>query len=794
MRVLTVLACVAAAGLSLPSAEAQTKKAGQDKGAAGTYEITTDAQKIQAKDFAPKRKDPVMRGAFSVGLVLVRFPDTRRFDLEDVRQRFGRAGAMTIAEYYKDYSQGITWPELLVVGAEAFPQCVFTAPEPLGYYCRHDFWSNPLGYPDDAAGRERAAKLKQAARAHAFKHYKRPSGLALKSDGSPHVVSYVYERSLEQRDDIKPLIRPRYPKGLTISYDRTREAWELYSPEIQWSDPLWPDSSVQIHNSGDGGTLGHELGHVLGAPDFYHATERHDGVAGTPCLPWAFGPTGPGYCRAIYQAFLPPTAYPMLTKDGPCTLHPRKSNPAGDKTLGAFIPSAHPNYLYCVEYVKDEQEPLGKADVSGLLVQVVNVTLPGPFMGSPDLCYAYRAGDPWLHGEGDVNSALFGDRNGRPAFDMKSDPPARLPNLLDSGLAFENIRESTAGTLTFTLRHTTPPLTAPAVRDSLLPKINLDEVTNVLANSAFAKATVTFRGEPLNTEYGFCWDTLQRPTCKPDKVFPLYHRDRYAGRILGLKPNTAYSFRAYVRSARGVSYSEQEIRIKTPPLKPLPAEVPPLLEDRFASNWAIDRFYGNQMNQSHLVGSCALVGLLKLMAYYRAPLDADVRSPEFDYTRIHTSPSLSRPDFRMAEFNQAMHAAKNLAWKAKLTDQTFPKEFDRHVRKVFGLRPQADAPCVEPLDEKSIPRLEPLIRAQLAESKPVVLVQESEQPLTPTNYALSLLLLDGFNASGEFHVVFPTGRDRGFAAKTGWHPLSALFEKTNQMKIIFGLDAPSMPR
>jgi M6 family metalloprotease-like protein len=792
MRVQAFRTVLAAAALGALGAQGQAKRPGAEKGGSGTYEILTEAQKLQAKDFAPKRKEPALRGAFSVGLVLVRFPDTKRFELEDVQMRLGRTGAMTVAQYYKDYSQGITWPELFVVGAESFPQCVYTAPEPLGYYCRHDFWSNPLGYPDDAAGRERAAKLKQAARAYAFKAYKRPAGAALKSDGTPHVVAYVYERSLVPRDELKALIRPRYPKGQMITYDRTREAWELYGPEIQWSDPLWPDSSVQIHNSGDGGTLCHELGHVLGAPDFYHATERHDGVGGTPCLPWAFGPTGPGYCRAIFQAFLPPGAYPMLTKDGAYALHPRRTNPAGDKVLGAFIPSAHPNYLFCVEYVKDEQEPLGKADASGLLVQVINVTLPGPFMGPPDLCYVYRPGDPWLHGEGDAGEALFGERSGRPRFDMQSDPPARLPNLLDSGIALEAIRENTDGTLSFTLKHTTPPMPAPVVRDSLLPKINLDEVTNALQNSVYAKATVTFRGEPLNTEYGFCWDTMQRPTCKPGKVFPLYHRDRYAGRILGLKPNTAYSFRAYIRSERGVSYSEQELRVKTPPPKPAPEEVPPLLEDGFSSNWAIDRFYGGQQNQSHFVGSCSLVSLLKLAAYYRAPLDADVRSPEFDYARIHTRPSLARPDFRMEEFNRAMHAAKGLAWKAKLTDQTFPKDFDRHVRKIFGLRPQASEPCVELLDEKSIPRLAPLIRAQLAESKPVAVVQESEQGLTPTNYALMLVLIDGCNKEGDFHIVFPSGRDRGFSAKTGWLPLTALFEKTNQVRVIFGLEPPSM--
>lgn len=767
---------------------AQSRRLGVDQNDPGSYEIVSEALRIQAKDFAPLRRNPVYKDAFSVGLVLVRFPDTRNFDLKDVLQRLNRFGSMTIDQYYKEYSQGITWPELLVVGADSFPDCVFVAPEPLGYYCRHDGWKNPLGYPNPEVGSERAAKLKQAASAHAFKLHKRSKDLPLKSDGKPHVVAYVYECGVVPRDEFKPLIRPRYPEGMMISYDRTREAWELYKPEIQWSDALWPNSSVQIHNNGDGGTLCHELGHVVGAPDFYHATEPHDGVPGNPCLSWAYGPTGPGYCRVIYQAFLPSNAYPMVTKDGTYTLDPRKTNPANDKTLGMFIPSAHPHYLFCLEYVKGESDPLGNSNVSGLLIQVINVTLPGPFMGSPDLCYVYRVGDHWLHGGGDLNNALFGDRNSRPVFNMQSDPPAILPNLLDSGIALEDIREHTEGTLTFTLRRTTPPVTGIAYQNSLLPKINLDEVTELLPNSALAKATVTFRGEPLNTEYGFCWDTMQRPTYKPGKVFPLYHRDRYAGRILGLRPATTYYFRAYIRNARGVNYSTEEVTVKTPPLKPLPDGVPPLLDDRFSSNWTIDRSHQSHMNGKHLVGACNMTGLLKLMTYYRTPMDSDVRRPEFDYTRIHTHPSLTRPDFRMVEFYRALGVAYQLMRKAKLNDKTFPKDFDRHMKKTFGLRPKPpERSSIEIFDEASIPNLEQRIKAQLAESQPVVVVQESIQPMTPTEHALMMVLIDGYNEQGQFHLVYPTGRDRDLGRKSGWHPLSVLLEKTGEVRIIFDM-------
>lgn len=774
--------------LTLLHTQAQTRSRTRQQQGSDTYRIETTTRNIQARNFAPLRKDPVFKGPFSVGIVLIRFPDTRTYDLEDITMRLSRFGHMTIENYFKEYSQGITWPELVIIGSDKFPDAVYEAPEPLGYYCRHDTWNNPIGYHNDGDGRARAAKLKQDARNHAFRLYKRGTTHATRPDGSPHVVAYAYEVKLRSKDELKPIIRHRYPKGMMISYDRTREAWELYGPEIRWADPLWPDSSVQIHNSGDGGTLCHELGHVLGAPDFYHATEPHDGVGGNPCLSWDFGPTGPGYCRVIYQAFLPPTAYPMLTQEGTYTLHPRNTNPAEDKSLGAFIPSAHPNYLFCLEYVKREDSPLGQSNESGLLIQVINVTLPGPFKGPPDLCYAYRPDDPWLQGHGITQQALFGEDTGRFNFNMESNPKSILPNLLDSGIAIEEITENTDNTITFKLRHTTPPITGTALRESLLPKINLDEITEILPNSALAKATVTYRGEPLKTEYGFCWETMARPTVKPGKHYPLYHRDRYSGRILGLRPNTTYFFRAYIRSDRGINYSDQELTIKTPPANTIPEALEPLLNDTFAGNWTIDRFHSGQRNGEHVVGSCAMTAMLKLITYYRSPLDPTIRTAPFDLSRIHTRPSLTRPDFRMTEFHKAVGMAKGLSEKAKLTEKTFPKDFNRHIARTFGLRPQrGNAPEFLTLTKENIAEMEPLIKAQLAQGKPLVVIQESLQPMTPTNYALMTILIDGYTPHNDFHIVYPAGRDRDTNLKSGWLPLETLLNKTNEVRLLFNL-------
>lgn len=745
---------------------AQSKKASEPE----PYAISQTVINRQAKDFAPARKAPVFKGEFSVGLIPIRFPDTASLDTAEALTRLSDFSGTSLENYYKDYSQGITWPRILFVSDAAY-----VAPRPLGYYCEHHPRRNPLGYANREEGLQRVEQLKKDANAAAFRKWKRPAGLPAKADGKPHVLGHVYQTTLQPPDAIRSLIHPLYPASAkTIINGEERF---IYAPAINWRDPLWPNSSVQINSAGDGGTLCHELGHVLGAPDFYHASEPCDGLPGTPTIPWAFGPTGPGYCRVIHQAFLPQTAYPMLVKDGVYTLHPRKTSPAEGNALGAFIPSIHPNYLFCAEYVHGEKAPLGNPGKSGLVLHVINVTLPDPFLGPPDLCYTYRPGDPLFLGFGDLSNAL-----------ITSDFTPTLPNLLEGGITISDITENADSTLTFTLKRNATALNATALRQSLLPKIRIDEVTEILSTSLYASATILFRGEPLNTEYGFCFDTMPNPTCKTNNTFPLYHRDRTAGRILGLRPATTYHIRAYIKNARGITYSDKTLTVKTLPATPIPSTIEPLLTDKIGS-WTTSAF--SPKSPTYETGYAAPLAFTKLAAYYRAPLDTETRTPAFNYTRIHTSPSESRPPFRMTEFKTALHTSATLAVKAGLNEQFFTKTFDKTFAKLFGLRGKAP---IEPLTEGSIARLAPLIRSQLAQSAPVIAIQESET-LSPINQALMPVIIDGYRGDDEFHLVYPDGHDRVFTTRgSGWYPLTALLDQTTQVRLVFGLTPPSKRR
>ena len=119
---------------------------------------STPAEKMTAQAYAPKRTTPVFTGEFVVDLVLIAFPDCKDVDAKEAVEMLSTIKGHTIDEYYKEYSQGITWPSL-----RAYSR-IYTAPNPLGYYCKHDPFSNRIGFPNQDEGGGRAAQLRAAAR------------------------------------------------------------------------------------------------------------------------------------------------------------------------------------------------------------------------------------------------------------------------------------------------------------------------------------------------------------------------------------------------------------------------------------------------------------------------------------------------------------------------------------------------------------------------------------------------------------------------------------------------------
>lgn len=763
-----ILACTAAlvafAVVAAPSRSAARTSGDGRRGWHSDHRKPPPASRITSSSFAPKRTTPVFSGEFIVDVIFITFPDCAGVDTEQAVKDLARVRGSTISEYFREYSQGITWP-VLRARARAYP-----APHPLGWYCRHNPFSNRIGFRGDEGG-ARAAQL----RAAAFAAARRSPYLDGSPTGKASVTCYVYCRELAP-DKVETLLRPHYPKK------DDKDEIGLYKPPIPWRDPLWPNSIPQVFYPGDGGTLVHELGHVLGAPDFYHATEKYDGMPGSPSLPWAWGPTGPAYCRYIYQAFLPASAYPMIARSGTVTLAPRATNPAGDRALGCFVPSSHPNYLFCIEYAKNEKPPIGSAENEGLLIHVINVTFSSPMLGPPDLCYTYRPGDQWHRATGG-GSAYFRDGD---VFDSGSDPAAVLPNLLPAGIAVRNIRLSD-DSATFDLEVEKTKLSGRDISASLLPKIALTEVDEILPTSFRAHCDVRYRGEPLLVEYGFCYDVSPRPTVARRR-FPLYHRDRYDGRILELVPGRTYYVRAYARNANGVSYSEEERKVVLPPLD-VPESVPPLLTDRIRGNFYFNRWYFGDRGDVHITSN-PLLSFMALAAYYRAlPGHTKGRLP-FDLSRVHFNPSESRPDFRLVEVNALKRKMEGLVDRAGLRQREFGRQWDKAFCMALGLR--SPKGVVVPVLKESVTAFSRRIRESLALSRPVLLVRENQivPPDTGTYYPLDIAIIDGYSGEDLFHATFPSGKDRGLRGD-GDYKLEELFDYVVSARLVFYSPVPS---
>lgn len=766
---LVVAVAVALAGMSADAAPKKTTSSkrsstsgkSSQSAAEGTLRITT-------KTFAPKRTTPVFKGEFVVDLVVIAFPDCETPNIADVPKLLSSVRGSTIQDYYKEYSWGVTWPVL-----RAYSQ-VYMAPHPLGYYCRHDYFANRIGFGGD--GGARAAKL----RADALAAVKRSRYLEGSPAGKTAVTCYVYCRNLN-RDKVEKLLRGAYPKT------PIKDEIGMYNPPIPWSDPLWPNSIPQVHFPSDGGTIVHELGHVLGAPDFYHATEEHDGMPGTPSLPWAFGPTGLAYCRAIYQAFVPIKNYPTITKSGTVELLPRASKGPLEGNIGCFVPSAHPNYMFYIEYVKNEHAPIGSEGDEGILIHVINVTFGSPMMGPPDLCYTYRPDDPYFRAlGGHKGSAYF--RDGM-EFDEKSNPAAMLPNLIPAGIAIRNIKlgEKSA---TFDLEIASTSISQKDAVEALKPKVAITAVDEVLPTSLRAHMDVRYRGEPLLVEYGFCYDTSPYPTVSR-KCFPLYHRDRYDARILGLTPSRTYYIRAYAKNPNGVvSYSDKQAKVVMPPAK-MPDKVPPLLTDNIRGNFYFNTWYYGDRDGVH-VTSNPLLSFMSLATYYRALPNAGRGRSPINMTRVHTHPTRSRPKFRLAEVD-ALHGAM----KGLVNSLGFGKrEFDPKWEKTFcaGLGIRKPKETVFEVTKETIHNHERRIRQWLALGYPVMVVRENSivPPDTGIYYPLDIAIIHGYDDEETYCLSFPQGKDRGLR-RDGSYSLDVLFEHVVSARLVFYAPIPLPP-
>ena len=727
--------------------------------------------------FSPA-KQPVVTGEFPVGFIIITFKETAipgeiSQAIATVRSVSGAnqeadAGAasksygsgITQEEYFKIYSNGITWPKIVVMPNES---TCYQDPHFYGYYCEYDYWENPMGWKSREEGDKRVGKMNQDALRFANQSYRGPK---------PRFTcfNYVTTRPEAPAQEISDALLGFYqdrsadPGRTRMSKARRSKAkyqgmkdfdpWAYYAPRSKWGDPMWPNSKVQIDNF-SGGTLAHELGHCLGAPDVYRIGRTNDGISGSASL-LAYGPTANAFSRFYHHAFIQERNHPTIKSAGTYTLHPRHITPQDDQAVGYLIPTNHPHYFYHVEYLHRENATVGVGPShEGMLISVVNLGLDS-YLGSPDYFYVYRPNDPFFRGHGDTNDCLFGKSHRRTEFNLTTEPSARLPNLLDSGVAFKNIEEHD-GTLSFELVLNRDPVTGSAYNNSMLPQIRLDRVSDVQATSFTMDCTIKFRGEPLKTAYGFCWSTSKNPTIR-DATYSLAHRECYRGHAINLDPNTTYYIRAFATNGVGVRYSDEEQSIKTAELKALPSAIGPLFTDSFSNNSYLFEKYSNETTETDdtFIGYSPTCVLAKLISYYRpakftaAGLDSDSKPSAIDFDQLSWNPSADDFPMRLEEINRFFGHIYDLSRQLNLHSPKPEKDFVKNLVKLTGVRSR---PVLTLLSEDNLKQVSELIRKDLEQSRPVMilLAYNTEGVTNPIRWAL----FDGINSKGQFHVDFP---------------------------------------
>ena len=744
------------------------------------------------------RTKPRFTGAFTVGIVFVDFPDTVPVDAAACMKRQTEG----VEAYFKRYTQDVCWPVFQQLGS------VYRAPKPLGYYARYDALLNRIGWKSEAEGKSRVSQLRNAAFGGGSSGRRQKVDVEVLACSWPTTELAVLDKISEIRSLYQKEVKQSEEELAARGYREYPDQLTFYNPAatIRWGDPLWPNSSLMLNAQGGAGTMIHELGHVLGAPDTYHAPEINDGVPGNP-VNVGGGPTAPLYARYRYCGLLDAMAYPMVRQSTTLRLAPRWSRFDGATPLGIFIPTSHPNYLLHLEYEPSAPQTLsgGSEDEvgrysdtpsanGGIYIYYINVTRGDPYHGTPDLVYSYRHDDPWFRGDGKGQIAVF--REGS-EFTAESDPANLLPNRLPTGISF-TFGPQDANGAEVTIQVPKKRLSGAELKQSLLPIVELERVDELQPTSFRAKLNVQFRGEPLLTERGFCWGPGPQPTVR-NAAWPLWGFRGFDGdeaRVPNLRPGSALYVRAYAKSPLGIVYSKKVEKIVLPKSVD---EVPALLLDDIRADseqigQGMDRQYKSGVN----LNATPFVALLKLMAHFHAPLDNPKPSAKRAYSlaHLHLAPTLQRFPPTVADLLAARDDARTLAEQAGLMETAIPQDLAKRVLKAFKLKPatRKGADPVVPVDFGNLSDHLPRIRASLLAGMPVLCLRVSNLVSHP-QYAPDVCILDGFRNSeeGEFqlHIVYPGKIDRlpKTNRKTGWHPPEALLDGVEDARLLF-LPAP----
>lgn len=309
----------------------------------------------------------------------------------------------------------------------------YQAPRNRNYYCPYDSISNPSGYKENERRQREQTLLAEAIE---FVKAQIPNNLNIDYDNDGNI------------DNVCFII-----KGGTSLWNSLLwpHRWSFTIGDTRINGKKLVDYNLQIESYLNVAVLCHEMGHTLGAPDLYQASQY-----GTPVGIWSNMATSsnpPRYMGAFinykYTKWI--SSISEITTSGRYIL-----NPLSSPTMNCYkIPLAESSEYLVLEYRKKMGIFEEGIPHSGLLIYRINESYRGNFNGngfggSMDEIYIFRP-DGTLSSNGHIDEASFSDVYDRTVFNSHSNPACFISNGETRKIYINNIQENADGTLSFDL-------------------------------------------------------------------------------------------------------------------------------------------------------------------------------------------------------------------------------------------------------------------------------------------------------------------------------------------------------
>lgn len=250
------------------------------------------------------------------------------------------------------------------------------------------------------------------------------------------------------------------------------------SPD-HWGDLLWPMSwgvnnafgqingldvklILQVfQGSSQANVVCHEMGHNIGAPDFYHYTDDEPWASISPVGTWDIMGTGSLSFWTTHSKWKYGTWFATVPEIVPTATETTYTLTAADIDQYSCykIASTEPDQYYMLEYRRRTGRYDGSVPGSGLIVYRVMTGITGNAGAPPDEVYIYRPGGD-LDSNGNLAAAAFSSNMGRTAFNNYTDPEPWLyentSTMLDGNLVVLDVDEAGGETISFVIANQSP--------------------------------------------------------------------------------------------------------------------------------------------------------------------------------------------------------------------------------------------------------------------------------------------------------------------------------------------------